>query len=241
MTPRNFIIIGAQRCGTTSLYEYICAHPDVKRYKYESREIHFFDLEYHKGFEWYRLHFPRTRGTGFIAGESSPNYIFDPVVPGRIAEHAPHVRLIAILRNPARRAYSQYYHNQSRGTEPLTFRRALDAEDVRRDSASKREWIEWSYKARGRYAEQLQRWFKHFPRKRILILKSEDLFDNPQCEMAKVFEFLKLKPFEQSEYGVYQKQRYRLYTGTYDYLMDYFEPYNKELYKLLGRDLGWDE
>jgi len=237
---RNFLIIGAQRCGTTSLYEYLCAHPNVRRHKGASREIHFFDWQYDRGFAWYRAQFPVIRGTGCVTGEVSPSYLFDPAVPARVAKHKPHVKLIVALRNPADRAYSHYYHNKNRDAEPLSFRQAIDAESGRVHYAKYREWLDWSYLARGRYVEQLELWFNLFPREQFHIVKSENLFIGSMREMAQVFWFLGLESFAQDEYQVYNKQKYRIYQPTYDYLMEYFEPYNQELYELLGRNFGWE-
>jgi hypothetical protein len=241
---RNFLVIGAQRCGTTSLYEYLCAHPNVKRHKGATREIHFFDWQYEKGFGWYRSRFPRVRDTGCITGETSPAYIFDTAVPARVKRHKPYVKLIVLLRNPADRAYSHYYHNKSNKMEPFTFRKALEAESGRQHYAKYREWLNWSYLARGRYVEQLVRWFQYFPCEQFHITKSEGLFADPGAEMQGVFEFLELEPFSVNNntlynYEIYNKQKYRKYTNTYDWLVNYFKPYNEQLYRLLDRDFGW--
>lgn len=244
---RNFIIIGAQRCGTASLYEYLVAHPNVERHKYDKREIHFFDRQYDKGFGWYRQQFPRTRDTGCITGEATPSYIFAHGVATRVRKHKPHVRLLVMLRNPARRAYSQYHHNkkEARQTEPLSFRKALEAEAGRVHYAKPDEWLEWSYLARGRYAEQLERWFKLFPREQFHIVKSEDLFVDTGATMQGVFEFLGLEPFSLNNdslfnYPAHNQQKYRIYISTYEWLLDYFKPHNEQLYELLGRDMGWE-
>lgn len=229
---RNFIIIGAQRSGTTSLYRYICAHPAVKPAR--RKELHFFDWQYEKGHVWYRGQLPAT------GGEASPSYIFDPVVPERVKRHEPHTRLIAILRNPADRAYSQYHHNRARKTERLPFKRALEAEEGRLRAATYKQRIEWSYKARGRYAEQLLRWLALFPPEQLLVLKAEDLFASPAEIMAQVWRHLELQPFYQDEYKAHRKQSYRVYASTRQYLTDYFRIHNQKLGDLLRRDFGWD-
>jgi hypothetical protein len=238
---RNFIIIGAQRSGTTSLYEYICAHPKVERAKH--KEIHFFDWQYERGFTWYKCQFPRTHGLA-ITGEASPSYLFDPAVPERVKRHKPHVRLIAILRNPVDRAYSQYCHNKRRETEPLTFKRALEAEEERLQATetskpSYKQFMEWSYKARGRYAEQLLRWLALFPPEQLLVLRAEDLFTLPAETMAVVWEYLELEPVYQEEYEAHRAQSYRVYASTREYLADYFRIHNQTLGEMLGRDFGW--
>jgi len=236
---RNFIIIGAQRSGTTSLYRYICAHPAVK--PAVRKEIHFFDWQYEKGHVWYRGQLPAT------GGEASPSYIFDPAVPERVKKHEPDTRLIAILRNPADRAYSQYYHNRKRKTESLSLRQALDKEEKRLRAAIYMQSMEWSYKARGRYAEQLLRWFALFPPEQLLILKAEDLFNYPPETMLQVWKHLELNPIYQSveeaylkgTYRAHRRQTYRVHVGTRQYLIDYFDWHNQKLYQLLERDFDW--
>lgn len=234
---RNFLIIGAQRAGTTSLYEYICAHPKVGRAK--AKEIHFFDWQYDKGFAWYKRQFPKMRGTGRITGEATPSYLFAPIAPERVARHKPEVKLLVLLRDPVMRAYSQYYHNKARGTETLAFRQALDAEEGRVHYADYRDWFEWSYKRRGWYAEQLKGWFQYFPRNQFHIIHSDDLFAIPDEMMQGVWNFLSLESHELAECPAHRQQKYRTYQSTVNYLAEYFEPYNRELYELLGRDFGW--
>jgi hypothetical protein len=113
----DFIIIGAMKSGTTSLYNYLVQHPNVL--KGAKKEIHFFDWQYEKGLPYYRSQFPTQpykifmrsfRKYEFICGEASPYYFFHPHVARRVAQDLPHVKLIAILRNPVDRAYSHYWH-----------------------------------------------------------------------------------------------------------------------------------
>jgi|SRR5690242_3518862 len=120
----HFLIIGAQRCGTTSLFEYLARHPDVA--PPSAKELHFFDSEYHKGDAWYRERFPSLRN-GFITGEATPYYIFHPHTPTRVRDWNSKVKLIVLLRNPVDRAYSHYHHEVRLGTESLDFETALVA------------------------------------------------------------------------------------------------------------------
>lgn len=128
----DFLIIGAQKGGTTSLYTYLCQHPRVVG---ASRiEVHFFDLAYDKGWWWYRSHFPVhvfRRGERIVTGEASPYYIFHPLVPERVRKDLPNVKLVAILRNPVDRAYSHYQHVRRNGREPLSFEEAIEREPPR--------------------------------------------------------------------------------------------------------------
>src|SRR5690349_3699828 len=169
----DFLIIGAQRGGTTSLYNYLQAHPNI--HSASIKEVHFFDRKFQKGVHWYRAHFPmrltkvyagRFRHEGFVTGEASPAYLFHPQVPERIARLLPRVKLIVLLRNPVDRAYSQYYHTLQLGYETLTFEEAIAAEEERiageREKISQDEYYQshafkhQSYLSRGIYVDQLQ-------------------------------------------------------------------------------------
>jgi hypothetical protein len=141
----SFLIIGAQRAGTTSLFRYLLAHPDVSGPSggdaavWWVKETHFFDEKYSKGVDWYRSFFPlegtrrrrRKRGHDLLAGEATPYYMFHPAVPARAAATLPDVRLIALLRDPVERAYSHYQMMSRTGREKLSFEEALAAEPER--------------------------------------------------------------------------------------------------------------
>jgi hypothetical protein len=163
--PR-FIIIGAQRCGTTSLYSYLIGHPYVASAL--QKEIHFFDLNFKKGVSWYRTQFPQLGEQGFITGEGSPYYIFHPHVPKRIFDTVPRAKLILLLRNPVDRAYSHYHHEVKLGVEPLSFEDAIDREEERLHGQGEKIIADesyysfnhqhYSYLCRGVYAYQLTVW-----------------------------------------------------------------------------------
>ena len=120
----DFLVIGAQRAGSTSLFAQLCEHPGVAAPSH--KEIHYFDLQSFRGLRWYRSHFPPAgRSRGRITGEASPYYLFHPAVPARVAEALPDVRLVALLRDPVARAYSQYQLSVRDGHETLGFEEAL--------------------------------------------------------------------------------------------------------------------
>ena len=141
----SFLIIGAQRAGTTSLFRYLHAHPDVAGPSggdaavWWAKETHFFDEKFTKGVDWYRSFFPlistrerrRRRGHDLQAGEATPYYMFHPAVPARVAAILPDVRLVALLRDPVERAYSHYQMMSRTGREKLDFEEALAAEPER--------------------------------------------------------------------------------------------------------------
>jgi hypothetical protein len=170
----EFLIIGGQRCGTTSLYRYLAGHPSVRAAT--GKELQFLSLHHGRGLRWYRGHFP-VRPPGVLCFEASPYYLFDPDVPARAAALLPDARFIALLRDPADRAYSHYLHSRAYGVEPLSFAGALDAEPARLATGGHTARRRYSYVARGRYAEQLSRWFGAVGRDRVLVVRTEQLDD----------------------------------------------------------------
>jgi hypothetical protein len=255
----TYLVIGAQRCGTTSLYEYVCAHPSGCRAR--GHEVHYFTLNSTRGLGWYRGHFPTlvefnrtTRREGAVAvGEASPYYLFHPLVPERVRSALPDVRLIVLLRDPVARAYSHYQREVAVGAESLSFEEALDAEPGRlagEEERLKRDagynsfaHRNFSYVARGLYAEQLRRWFALFPRDQVLMLRSENLAGNPVPVMREVFAFLGLRPHPVvplprfSSSGSYSPMA----PDTRDRLAERFGEPNRELAELLGWDGIWAE
>ncbi|QTA90752.1 sulfotransferase domain-containing protein [Desulfonema magnum] len=231
----NFILIGAQKSGTTSLYSYLIQHPRITPgYK---KEVHFFDNPGHfrKGMPWYRAHFPAafTQPGSFVTGEATPSYLCHPQVPERMYEAVPGVKLIVLLRNPVDRAYSQYHHRIRHGTETLPFELALKKEEHRFSS----------YLARGMYADQLQRWMSIFLREQFLILSTEDFFRNPRKTLLKVTAFLELPDWhpDPKMFKKYNSSHYSdMKPETRKYLADYFAPHNEKLYRYLGMDFKWE-
>jgi hypothetical protein len=259
----NFLIIGAARSGTTSLYNYLVQHPGITPAL--RKEIHFFDYNYQRSFSWYRGQFPALpsmyyrqaiHGQTTITGEASPYYLFHPYVPQRVAQLLPEIKLIALLRNPIERAFSHYCWEVDWGNEPLSFEDALEQEEDRiREGIQTLEYgksfhhLHFSYISRGCYAEQLERWFTYFPREQILIIKSEDMYNNPAATFTQTLDFLHISgsAIEIDNF----KTSFKLYNGqkshqhktmlpaTRQLLAERFQPSNERLYTLLGRDFGW--
>lgn len=256
----DFIIIGAQRCGTTSLYRNLVQHPCVAPAIF--KEVHFFDNNFMKGIAWYRAHFPsflhkyyveQIRKQELVTGESSPYYIFHPHASKRILETVPQVKLIALLRNPVDRAYSHFRHEVRLGVETLPFEDVMGREEERlRGEIEKMLEDEnyysfnhehYSYLSRGIYVDQLKIWMKNFPKEQILILKSEDFFNNPSAVFGQIIEFLRLPNWEPKEYRKYNVGYYaraHMDATIRKRLIDYFEPHNQRLYEYLGVNFGWN-
>jgi hypothetical protein len=237
----DFVIIGTQRGGTTSLYRYLTDHPDVGPAL--RKEVHFFDRHYQRGMNWYLAHFP-TRDEIPVVGEASPNYLLHPDVPERARRDVPHAKFIALLRNPVDRAYSQYQMNVRRGIESLTFEDAIDKERERLnrcDDPASPTWRHYSYVKRGLYREQLERWMSVFPREQFLIIKSEDFYRSPERVVRQTLTYLGLRSWSPAQFKAYHLTEYPdMDPATREHLAEYFAPHNEQLYTLLGRDLGWE-
>jgi sulfotransferase family protein len=238
----DFMIIGAQKAGTTSLYRYLSQHPDIAPAL--RKEIHFFDEHYNKGPAWYRSFFPtlaacnqhlRVTGRRLQTGEATPYYLFHPLVPERVRGLLPGAKLIVVLRDPVSRAYSHYQHMRSRGREPLSFCEAVEQEP-------KRSHQMFSYVSRGFYASQIREWLRFFPRSQFLFLKSEDLHMRPVEALERAGGFLGLNPFKWTPSTMFNQGRYplRIEPAMQRYLEELYRPHNRDLAQLLGSDFNWD-
>ena len=256
----DFIVIGTQRGGTTSLYRYLAAHPGVAP-TLVSKGVHYFDVRNDRSEAWYRGHFPPTAYRAWrrrvarqplITGEASPYYLFHPAVPERVAAMLPDVKLIAMLRDPVKRAFSHYHHEFEGGFETLpTFEEAIDAEPGRLEGEAERLLADpgyvsfahqhHSYLARGHYGEQLEAWFAHIPRERFLIFTSEEFYRDTATVYGTVQDFLGLPHHPLAEFKTYNAHSYApMDPATNGRLRELFREPDRALCELLGRDLGWD-
>lgn len=241
------VILGAQKSGTSSLHNYLTQHAGVIAPL--RKEVHYFDLNYGRGEAWYRAHFGRAGEPGLNV-DSSPYYLYHPAVPQRLHALLPSAKLIVLLRDPVRRAYSHYWHERDKGRETLDFEAAVDAEPGRVEAAHRgladgtldrsREHQHFSYLARGRYAEQLERWFAVHPPERFHIVRFEDLARDPLAVLDATLAFLGLPPAGPVSLEARNTRRYPpMAEATAARLRVYFEPHNRRLERLLGRPMGW--
>lgn len=243
----DFLVIGAQKSGTTSLYEYLTGHPSIAPAR--GKGVHYFEEHYARGLDWYRSRFPlRTAAT--LSGEATPAYLFYPVVPERVQRDLPMVKLIAVLRNPVERAFSHYQHERATGVEELSFAAALAGEDDRLRGEEEKvranaryvsfPLLHQSYRSRGLYAEQIERWLRVIPRERLLILQAERLFSDSASVMDEAVSFLGLKPVRTDHYPVQNARSYEpMDPGVRDDLSSFFEEANERLYELVGTRFNW--
>jgi hypothetical protein len=246
----DFLIIGAQKSATTSIYAYLRAHPDIAAPA--KKELDFFDQHWTQGVRWYRGHFPwalqRRRNPRLLTGEASPSYIHHPQAPERAAALLPDARLVLLLRDPVDRALSHYNHERVLGREPLSFEDALAAEDGRLAGELERmaadpahvsaAWRNHSYRTRGLYAEQLERWLAHYPRERFLILTMEEIAADTDGSFQEVLAHLGARPFTPRSF---ERRLVREYGGmaeeTRAELEAFYRAPNERLFALIGRRL----
>lgn len=255
----DFLIIGAQKGGTTSLYNYLIQHPGVTPAL--KKEVHFFDNNFARGARWYKSHFPRRSevhdagaagATRLLTGESSPYYLFHPLAPERAFETVPATKLIVMLRHPVERALSHHQHNVRKRDEALPFSEALEQEEerlageeqrlIRGEVSRSRRHQNFSYRARGAYLDQLERWTRFFRREQLLVLSSEAFYRNTQTSLNDVTDFLDLprfiwKSYERHNSGGGYKRMDALLRQQ---LLAHFEPHNRRLEDYLGVTFGWD-
>jgi surface polysaccharide O-acyltransferase-like enzyme len=239
----HFLIVGTQKGGTTSLYNYLIQHPNV--HSAVVKEIHFFDEQQHWGMDWYLTHFPESLPEGDITGEATPYYLFHPHVPQRIKHTLPDVKIIVLLRNPIERAFSHYQMMVRRGVETLSFSEAIRAESGRIDVEYERmeqdedyfsaACSQFSYLKRGLYSEQLERWFSLFAREEILVIRSEDLQRKTEVSYNQVLQFLQLPDWKLTDYFMHHEGGYQeeIDINTRTWLERYFEADQKKLAQLL--------
>lgn len=267
----SFLVIGAQRAGTTSLFHYLTRHPDVdgptsvEPAIWWGKEVHFFDENYWRGVDWYRTFFPlevkrrvaRRRGRDLQTGEATPYYLFHPAVPARVAAVVPEVKLVALLRDPVERAYSHYQMMVRTGREKLAFEDALAAEPERLAGAEEalakerpavgkqghrahHQHRHRAYAGRGLYAEQLERWFQHFTREQVLVLRTEDMLVRPGEIYAETLQFLGLRPYRLDDFVTRNQASYAsIDPAVRRRLEERFAEPNARLARLLGRDFEW--
>lgn len=239
----DFIIIGAAKSGTTSLYHYLAQHPQILRSIYPTKiteslfnnpndpiafmgkEINFFSVFYENGIEWYRNQFP-SKKPDLITGEASPNYMyFSNIVSKRIKQHYPNIKLIVILRNPIDAIFSIYK------MEVEVFKR-----EERSFENAYQDYLSWYD-----YVKQLKAYFECFNEHQFHIAIYEEFFLDPEQKLNEIFSFLGVKDYKLFKYDVYWKNDsdLKINIETRKKLQDHFKPLIKELEKMLQRKLPW--
>lgn len=244
----GLVVLGAQRCGTTTLFRLLSEHPEIVRPTLD-KSVSYFDLGYHRGPRWYRAHFP-VRRAGRIAFESTGYYMFHPLAAERIARDLPGVRVVAMVRDPVERAYSAHAHELRRGFEDQPFERALELEPQRLAGEVERIRTDPSYEshahrhhaylARGRYAELMQPYLDLLGRDRVLVL---DPWLGPQGfheEWRRLQEWLGVSAWEPEHIAAWNPApRSPMDPALAARLREYFTEPDAALEPLLGRVASW--
>jgi hypothetical protein len=253
----HFIVIGAQKSGTSSMFSYLKQHPQIIRPIF--KEPYFFDRHYQRGLSWYGCNFPSQGTIGrlddrfgqpHLTFEATATYVFDENVPDRIARDLKTRKFILLLRNPAERAISAYWHARRMGIEPRSLADAMQ-DDLRlyHEEMPENKTVSnptgpvpprLSYLRRGIYHEAVARWQNTFSPDSLLVLQSETMFADPGAIMTKVFAFLNL-PQPQSIDFTPQN------VGEYDdrdaevrqVLQDFYRPHNAHLNSICRNGLNW--
>jgi len=253
----SFLLVGAQRAGTTSLFRALSSHPLVHGANYH-KGVNYFDVNYHRGLAWYQGHFPTgTRlerraqeGRTPVTFEASGYYMFHPCAPERIARDLPGVKVVAMLRDPVERAYSAWKHELARGYETEAFERALELEDERLSGQTERMVADPAYQSfshrhhayvrRGHYDDQLHRLHRLFGPERVHVVESELFFTEPEASYGRLLEFLELTPVMPARFDRWNaRPSAPMDPATRAGLREHFSSHDQGLSTLLGRDPAW--
>ncbi len=236
----SFVIGGAQKSGTTALYQYLGGHPQL--YLSYQKELHIFDkdVRYQRalkhGWEIYHKHFVE-RMDGQICGEATPAYMYNYKAAMRMWNYNPEMKWLIVLRDPLNRAYSHWNMSVQRGHEYLSFGEAIRNKPERLSAALSHQHPQKSYVDRSFYCEQIRRVWYYFGKDQVKIIKSERLRERPHEILSDVWAFLGVEPLEvqpleahASEYMMVMESEDR------EYLMHMFEFEIKQLECMLGWD-----
>lgn len=242
MKPPDFILAGECRCGTTSLYEDLIKHPNILPNKdtgnntlYENGSIYlsqkeprFFDKKWHLGPEWYFSIFPDVKNT--ICGDGSSLYLYRALAMERIKRLLPNIKIIIMLRDPVDRLYSHFNHIAKFAPKWVirypTFKRFIDGAHEN----------DYYIIDKGIYVKSISNCFRLFDKKQILIIKSEEYFSNTKEEYNKILNFLGQDQFTPELFCHLRSSNCRetMLQNTRDILIDFYKPFNEQLYNLIG-------
>ena len=256
----SFLVLGFMRCGTSSLYDYLIAHPQVL--PAIDKELGFFSSFFDQGVDWYLAHFPSLTGcSSYLTGEATPFYITSPDTAAKVLNLFPETKFIVLLRNPVERVISAIYLSRPSSLKHIQLEHYVidalekaeslmsdlsDASLVQPSSLLDTGLTYWSmlsviHLLEGLYVFHLKRWFAIFPRDQFLILESENLFRDPATTMRKVHDFLKLPSHQLSNYRNSNPGSYpAVSSDLYHRLTGFYQPYNQQLEEYLDMKFDWE-
>src|SRR3984957_12508172 len=253
----DFILIGAQKSGTSSMFAYLRQHPQIVRPIF--KEPYFFDRHYDRGLDWYGCNFPsrsamarlgERTGRKHLTFEATATYVFEPQVPARIARDIPTRKFIVLLRNPVERAISAYWHARRMGKETRSLGEAVDADHHRYEQEKSFEDGTGprpegdpprpTYLRRGIYAESVARWQSVFSPEDLLVLQSEAMFGDPRAIMTRVFVFLGLPQVDGMDFAPQNVGGYsESDQAARKFLEDFYRPHNEWLNRISHTAMTW--
>lgn len=243
------VIVGAQKAGTTQLYAYLIKHP--RCFDAAEKEVDYFSYHADRSVQWYRSRFPLRRRVAAVHGqvlEASPSYLPSPQALRRMQAVLPGARVIVLLRDPVARAFSHYQHRKTRHNESRSFDQAV-ADELRCSTFPPRGGIALrpdapamaDYVARGYYALQLEVLFALYPRERVLIMDSAELFADTSAACQRVFAFLGLEPYDVRPGKVFNRGYYheKVAPQVAERLRQHYRPYDDLLAQVVGQPFHW--
>lgn len=251
-TLPSFVIIGEMKAGTTSLYHALTDNPLIIPAK--TKELHYLS-QTHATQKGYSKYFPNLKENQ-ITGEATPNYLTSEIASKNAKKIIPSTKFIALLRNPSERVFSQYWGYVRKSRKRKAMPRCKNFEEYYQyliknpTQQGKVNYVgKWGIK-RSIYYSSLKNWYKHFPKKQIMIIKSEDMFKNinkitnevlkwleiPTHKLEREFHYLERK-FQNNRLGV---RTVPMNKKDKEFLKEYFKPFNKKLYTLINRDMEWE-
>lgn len=236
------------KCGTTSFWEDVTAHPQID--PGIAKEVLYFDQYHRRSESWYRAFFYDTSSERRHHGDASLSYLPCAHAPERAATLVPDAKLVVLLRDPVDRAISHYFHARRRNEEPLALDEVITREAAEIDAAGEvlfpdpdGDWPRFSYLRRGHYAAQLEQWLRFFPREQLLCVRSEDYFDSPGEVLARAFTFLGVEPIVPASFArAGERGDYLSVDGAVrDRISAHFEAPNEALRELTDGEIVWGQ
>ncbi len=256
----SFVVVGGQRCGTTTIFQTLSDHPQVLR-PVVDKGTDYYTLHFSRGLDWYRAQMPlratvrarsARRGRAQVF-EACTYYMFHPFAIERMAHDLPDAKLVVMLRDPVERAFSAYKHEFARGFESEDdFYTALQLEpnrlagevdkmrrDVDYQSFSHRHH---AYCSRGQFAEQLSRIYRHYPREQVHVMQSESFFADPAGEFGRLTSFLELQPWRPPAFEQHNaRPSTSMPRQARQFLIEHFREHNDALAELIGQRPAWSQ
>ncbi len=242
----DFLIVGAQKAGTSALDQYLRNHKQINMAR--RKEVHFFDNEalfkdgnieynkYHNFFDW--------SASSTLKGECTPNYMYWEPSMRRISQYNSQIKIIACLRNPIDRAFSSWSMEKNRNTDPLSFTEALSQERQRCQTNLPQQNRNFSYVDRGFYSEQVRKIWRYFPIEQTLFIKYDDLLGNRDDVLNQISSFLKINHFPLTEFVNVNPTKYDSSINVIDrqHLIKTFQHEIKQIEQMLNWDCSsWFE